>query len=469
MSERFHRVGMGYHFSPSEAPLVLKFSHPERDQSTWEVVVTRRDGGHLITRRINLLAGTTRGNVKDLIDELTSDGIGDPKLLARLLREACESVLASHRNGRPFLRLQGHVERPPEPAWLCQGLLLKGKPNCWLGASSTGKSTLAKAICADYAAGFRFCEREMEQGVPLYLDWEDDFESFTRTVLDVCANLGVRSLPYMMWRDMHGYRLRNQVEAISEAIDREGVGLLVLDAVAAAGGATGEHMTWEAVALEMEECLGSLPPVTVLALDHVTGAEHQAGRRDGKRAAVPIKARGAERKLEYLRNQWSLVTDEEAVDVGRHVVNWHHTKNSVGPKERPGFATEIMHRPREISIVTRPLPGEPSGAEAEDATDTERILASLAEAINQTPREVAWRVDKRQPDARREDSVRRMLDRLVLRGLATKGGKRPLRYSPVSGQVGPERASEGLWTPFRDLLSEVDFDPQNDSGHRTVP
>lgn len=430
MSEPFERIGMGYRFAPPGVPAIFRFARPDRDNAC-EVRVARHTGEHLVTRRINLLAGLSRGNTKDLIDELKDLGIADAQRLGALMREACESVLASHRGGRPFMHLEGQVARPPNPGWLSVGLLLKGKPNCWLGASSTGKSTLAKAICAYHAAGERFCGRDMEQGVPLYLDWEDDFESFTRTVLDVCANLGLRSLPHMIWRDMHGYRLRDQIDALTEEIDREGVTLLVLDAVAAAGGSTGEHMTWEAVALEMEACLSSLPQVTVLALDHVTGAEHQAQRNGKERPSVPIKARGAERKLEYLRNQWSLVTDHEAEQDGRHVVNWHHTKNSVGPKERPGFATEIVHRLHEVSIVVRPLENgddEP----VEDETQTQQILSRLAEAKDQTAREVAWRVDGKQPTASREDSVRRMLDRAVSRGLATKAG-RPRRYTMLSG------------------------------------
>lgn len=426
MSERFRRVGLDYRFAPHEVPLVLLFQRvrDKGDEVVAQVVVSTRRDERIITRHVNLMAGPTRGALAELIKELHEmNSLLPLEQWRALMREASESVIASHRKGRPFEVIEGDFERPPPPPWLCQGLLLKNKPNCWLGAASTGKSTLARAMCAYYASGFRFCDREMEQGTPLYLDWEDDRDSFRRVVYDVCRNLGVWPAPRMLWRDMHGYRLRDQLETIASIVDREGVGLVVLDAVAAAGGSTGEHMTWEAIALEMEECLGALPPVTVLALDHVTGSEHRAQRTNGfSKPPVPIKARGAERKLEYMRNQWTLVTDVEAERLGRHVVEWNNTKNNHYRLERP-FATEILHRECEISILPRTLEvvAEP---EPEELSQTERLLGELATVSPQTAHELAWRLDGKAPDRKREDSVRRMLDRAARRGAVRKDRRR---------------------------------------------
>lgn len=449
MSERFQRFGVDYRFMPPEVPVTLLFQRVrDKDESfTCQVGVRTAQGEPVMTRRVDLLAGLNAGALSNLSKELhelnKATALDEWKAL---LREAAERVIRAHRQGRPFMHTRGEIERPPPPEWLCQGLLLKGKPNCWLGAASTGKSTLAKAMCAYYASGYRFCDRPMEQGVPCYLDWEDDYDSFNRVVFDICRNLGVWPLPHMIWRDMHGQRLRDQLETLARLIDEEQVGLIVLDAVAAAGGSTGEHMTWEAIALEMEECLGALPSVTVLALDHVTGAEHRAQRNGGTfKAAVPVKARGAERKLEYTRNQWSLVTDVKAEELGRHVVEWTHTKLNAGPKERHGFATEILHRPDELSILLRPLQVDAEDDDAEQPL-SKRLLAELALVSPQTVRELAWRIDGHPPDPKRHDTVRRMLDRSVSRGHLSKAGKgAEARYWP-SGQLdGPE----GLVIPFR--------------------
>ena len=441
MSQRFQRIGIDYCFAPVEVPVVLLFQRiKDKDEAfTCQLAVQTERGEPVMTRRVDLMAGFQAGALANLTKELHDLNKDTPlEEWKTLLREANESVIRAHRKGRPFMHTQGEISRPAEPAWACQGLLLKNKPNCWLGASSTGKSTLAKAMCAYYASGFRFCDRIMEQGVPLYLDWEDDYDSFNRTVFDVCRNLGVWPLPHMIWRDMHGSRLRNQLEAIAEVIDREQVGLIVLDAVAAAGGATGEYMGWEAIALEMEDCIGVLPPVTVLALDHVTGAEHRA--QNSGSAAVPIKARGAERKLEYLRNQWSLVADPEAEQLGLHKVNWYHTKCSIGRKELP-FATEIVHREAEISIIPQVAAVPASEPVPDDAAS--RLLATLATTSGRSVHELCLQMDGKVPSKARYNSVRTTLERAVAKGLATK--------EMISGQVRYRTDSagdQGLLIPF---------------------
>jgi hypothetical protein len=427
VSARFAHEGLAYRFAPSEAAAVLLFSRPaeHRDELTFEVAVRRPDGKHVLTRRVNILGSSIRGNIKELIDELTAEVHGPD--WKKLLREAAESVLASHRAGPPVVLVSGEIVRPPPPAWLCDGLLLKNKPNCWLGAASTGKSTLAKAVVAYYAAGFRFCDRPMEQGTPLYLDWEDDEEGFRRSVHDVCRNLGAWPLPRMYWRDMHGRRLRDQVESLAALIDRQHIGLVVLDAIAAAGGSPGEHMSWESVALELEECLGQLPAVTVLALDHVTAAEH---KDNGK---VPFKARGAERKLEYFRNQWTLMTDYESLRQGRHVVSWTHTKINVARLGEP-FVTEIIHRPSEISINVRGLEASPEAIER--LSEIEQLLRCLEARQGQTAAELCEAVKGTRINSKVE-SVRTLLKRAAQRNLCyvDQHGRWWTRQSITGGQL----------------------------------
>lgn len=424
---RFERIGVTFRFAPTELDLVLDFSRPEQKGTSWEVAIRRR-AGHLFTRRIQLLTDPGRGSTKALIDELKSLGIGGEEQLKKLLLEVAESVLASHRTGHPAQEMNGEMRRPPPPPWLSQGLLLKNKPNCWLGAASTGKSTLAKAICAYYATGFRFCDREMEQGTAMYLDWEDDYDSFARTIFDVCQNLGWRGdWPPLVYVDMHGSRLRDRVEALSRDIHRRHVGLLVLDAVAAMGAVPEEHVMYETIALEMADCLEALPPVTVLALDHVTGEESKAIKsRNGLRSNVPTKARGSVRKLEYFRNQWTLTADVRAEEQGRHVVNWDHTKLNLGKLERPGFATEILHYPEEISIVLR-AQEQAYVAQPSDDTKGGTLLGALGDRWL-TPRELAEEVDEQPPTPGRIESVRTTLDRFVDKGLVDKTVSTPKRY-----------------------------------------
>jgi hypothetical protein len=89
----------------------------------------------------------------------------------------------------------------------------------------------------------------------------------------------------------------------------------------------------------------------------VTSDEHKNGS-----AAVPMKARGAERKVEFFRNQWTLVLDRGELEAGRHIVSWHHTKLNVSVP-RPAFATEIVHYDGDLSIQERGVEASPAAVE----------------------------------------------------------------------------------------------------------
>lgn len=407
----FAREGLGYRFSPPGAPVALLFTRivDRRDETTAEVQVVSNDGAHLFRRRINLLS-SGRGSAAELAKELSEDIRSVDLSWKQIVRDGCESVLAAHRTGPPLQVVSEHDPEPPPLEWLCDGLILKNKANCWLGAGSTGKSTLAKAFCAYYATGYRFLGRQTERGYPLYLDWEDDYDSYRRVVLDVCRDLGVWPPPRLGYRSMRGFRLRDMVETLSREIDTQGVGLIVIDAIAAAGGAPGEYMSWESVALDLEQALGQLPPVTVLGIDHVTSDDHKLG---GK--AVPLKARGSERKYEMFRNQWSLVADQDLREDGKHVVSWTHTKINADTY-RPEFVVEIVHRPGELSIVERAVESSPEAVERLPAW--KRTLRYVIDQPGQTAKQIAEEV--RGSDSRNAViATRTELTRLVKRGLLT--------------------------------------------------
>src|SRR5262249_20664739 len=103
--------------------------------------------------------------------------------------------------------------------------------------------------------------------------------------------------------------------------------------------------SYEDLALELEQCLGLLPPITVLGLDHITSEEHKNGK-----LTVPTKARGAERKVEIYRNQWTLMADLEERGSGRHLVSWYHTKINASVF-RPQFTVEIRHGADDLSAL----------------------------------------------------------------------------------------------------------------------
>jgi len=148
----------------------------------------------------------------------------------------------------------------------------------------------------------------------------------------------------MFYMDMHGRRLADNVEVFASYIAQHGITLVIVDAIASAGGPPGEHSTWESVAVGLEDAFSVLGPITLLAIDHVNADDHRNSKQ-----WVPMKARGAERKYEIFRNQWSLVADLDERDEGRHVVAWHHTKINRGRYEKP-FTVEVDYTNDQVSM-----------------------------------------------------------------------------------------------------------------------
>lgn len=328
----FRRHGLGWRFQPPEAAVLLTFDRlSERGGDTWaEVHVTTLEGGHLCRRRVNLLGGSSLNGLIKECDDMTSSH-GWP--WKRIVASGAESTLEAFRRGESTETFSGRLRKPAGVRWLCHGLVQADVINCWLAAAGTGKSTFATGLCVAHALGERFLGRDVPQGVPLYLDWESTTDDFEEKLYLAAAGMGRDEIPPIHRIRMRG-SLRSRVHQIGERIDRLGVTLMVIDAVAAAGGSPGEN-NYEAVALELEETLQILPPVTALLLDHVTGDDLRNG-------TVPLKGRGSTRKVEFIRNQWTLTLDREGMEDARHVVGWTHTKINRGRLMTP-FGVEVVH------------------------------------------------------------------------------------------------------------------------------
>jgi hypothetical protein len=250
------------------------------------------------------------------------------------------------------------------------------------------------------ATGRQFLGRYVERGTPLYLDWEDDREDFERVIHDTCRWLEVWPVPKFGWISMKGKRLRDAVESITNHIRDLGARLLVIDSIAAAGGAAGEHRSYEDIALELEQCVGQLPQITLLGLDHITSDEHKNGA-----LVVPKKARGSERKVEIYRNQWTLIADQQRREERHHVVSFYHTKINADVFY-PQFTVEIGHDSEKLSV--RQVDATSSPETVSRLTWQEQYAIYVQQNPGATTDEVTFGVrESRQPSVR--DTVRRVL------------------------------------------------------------
>jgi len=394
----FKRYGLGFQYRPPEAPVVMTFTNvsEKRGEIRTEVHVESRDGGHVLRRYLNLLGSNS---VRDLVKDLAGANGSSAYPWAKIFEAATESIIRAVRIGPDLETYGGAMDRPPGIRWLCDGLVMAGVPNVWIAAASTGKSTFAVALCVCHAVGMPFLDRPTTKGVPLYLDWESDADDFREKIWLVSRWLGLRDVPTIHRLPMRGAATAN-ASAIANRIDQLGASLVVWDGIQAAGGPVGQFSTYESVAMDLESVLALLPPTTHVLLDHVTGDEM-------KNDAVPRKGRGGSRKVEWTRNQWTLILDRDAHAAERHVVGWTHTKINRGKYLKP-FGVEVLHHPDELGFRTL------NESEVEPLKEKmkawQQLLAVLQEAGRPLMNREAAQIWKGKTDKKDVDLVRALVN-----------------------------------------------------------
>ena len=339
---RFKRHGLGWQYRPPEAPVVMTFSSvsERRGEVRAEIhVQSATTGGHMLRRYLNLLGSRS---LDDLAKDLASRDGGGSFPWRSILEAATESIIQALRVGPDIESYEGIADRPPGISWLCEGLVMANVPNVWLAAASTGKSTFSALLALCHALGQPFLGRPTTKGIALYLDWESTGDDLAEKLWLGSRWFGLSKTPSGVYRMPMRGPASMYAAAIANRIDSLGASLVIWDGVQAAGGPMGQYASYESVAMDLEALVMSLPLTTHVLLDHVTGD-------DLKEQKVPLKARGGTRKVEWARNQWSLILDRDAHLSKRHVVGWTHTKINRSDYLEP-FGVEIIHRPDELGF-----------------------------------------------------------------------------------------------------------------------
>jgi hypothetical protein len=218
-----------------------------------------------------------------------------------------------------------------------------------------------------HVLGYQMAGRHTEQGVALYLDWEDEEEAFERILWEVSRGYELEESARVYWRRMKA-PLAGDVPFVSSLIDRLGVTLLVIDSATRAMGAAGDHGTYESTAVSFAEAIRALGKVTTLIVDHVDGAAVKEG-------GVSKKAYGSIHKLNFVRNAWSLTPDDEA---GGQTVGWTHAKVNHGPK-LPQFGIQYQRDPVMGSLELVPVDGASVPSIAATMSIASRAAALLSD------------------------------------------------------------------------------------------
>jgi hypothetical protein len=242
------------------------------------------------------------------------------------LEEFCVGILRAERQGEPFVTI-GNKPRPVmQRNFLVERLIPAGRPTILYGPWANGKGWVSVGICVAVAAGIPLAGLRTQQGPILYLDWEDDEDTFSDRVWMVSRGLGLTEPPPNMYYRACRGALSSQVHQIARFVDEHGVTLTATDSEGLAGGMPGERGSYEDTALTLFEGLRHIRS-THLLIDHVS----EEGRQNQKTVG---KAYGSIYKMALVRNAWE-IRKEQDLGASAFQVALYHTKANHGPLLKP--------------------------------------------------------------------------------------------------------------------------------------
>lgn len=307
-----------------------------------------------------------------------------------MLEQAIFLALERWRTGEPPLDLT-EIEPSSKPRWLVAPYVERVRPTVAFGPGGGGKSMFALAVTVLVATGQGpIGTLEGEQAPVLYLDWEDDGEAHAERLRAICtgADLALPARGRVLYRSM-AYSFIHALSGIQAIVRERGIGLVVVDSMAAARGASGEG-SYEATAVRLFEALRTLR-CAVLIVDHVSKGTIAAARESGDRRVSPYGSIMTENRA---GNTWLLESDgEEGAE--HYSLSLSHQKVNRGRREeRHAYRVDHVNDDGRMISVTytseryvEAFPGK--------ATLGERITRSLltAPAGRMSPKELAEELD----------------------------------------------------------------------------
>lgn len=293
----FARAGMGYMGMWDPGGVQIEVDHLRRraGELHGELVVTAATTpvghGQIHRAAFNISSTTMRDRLAKVLDTRTpSAGIK----WAHLLEEFCGEVLLAEREGSPIL-VVGKLPPQVTEGYLIEAFLPENKASIIYAAGGTGKSYLGVLAAVCVRTGTPMLNWKVKQGGVLYLDWETDEYELDERVKRVANGLGL-AVPEIMYRACAA-TLESMAEQLSQTVNAHGIRLVIVDSVGMATRGTGDGPA-EETAIDLFRAMRYLG-TTVLAIDHVTGADaHREGAID--------KPYGSIYKVNLARSVWEL-------------------------------------------------------------------------------------------------------------------------------------------------------------------
>lgn len=156
----------------------------------------------------------------------------------RILNTAQALIVDGYRNQDRSIDVANIPDAGPIQ-WLVDRMFPMGEPGVVFGTGMSTKSYQMFHLATCVALGIDWCGRAVRQAPVLIIDYETDIVNFGRRMRRIAQGLGSERIPpYLMhYWPARGVPLRDCIDAIRRKIEKEGIGLVLIDsAVPACGG-----------------------------------------------------------------------------------------------------------------------------------------------------------------------------------------------------------------------------------------
>ena len=241
-----------------------------------------------------------------------------------IVEGVCQKVIKQYYTPEEPVRLNTIERKTPE--FLLYPLLPKNHPTLWYAQGGSGKSLLALYIALLVQNGFALDpEHETPKTETLYLDWEvDEMEARRRLSMIIASLEHPEELSFPLYKRCV-FTLKDELEAILNAIANYDIGFVIIDSAAPAIGGDINDM---AKVIHFFNAIRKITAlgVTVLILSHVSKRDKEA--EEGK---TPIGSVFFE-NLPRLTWELRYAMRENKMDIGLFP-----RKNNFGPLPSVGF------------------------------------------------------------------------------------------------------------------------------------
>lgn len=211
--------------------------------------------------RLNILSLSARDTYRRGLDE--QFGKGNRGDWTKVMNRACSMVKAEWQN-RDFGQAFSEIEDPGPLAYVAKPWVIEGLPTIIFGAGGSGKTTIALAIARAVATGEWLLGDHCKESNVLYVDYEATGPTLKRRLL------AMGEVPDTLdYWPAKGIPLADQVKALERKVQRDRIGMMVVDSAAFACG--GDALKQE-VATAYFNALARLG-ISTLTVAHVTKAD----------------------------------------------------------------------------------------------------------------------------------------------------------------------------------------------------